>query len=204
MPRQSQTLLIGESSVARDSPEYSSGPTHFQRYLPKVTVERHGKYTPPSIHRPRDDMPILYQPEDPTVGFKALAAIKAPNRSFIVLNPWLHPSDIFVPQVNNFRASRYVSVVNPQQALIYSAGACIDFGLPTAAAAWSIIFRPDAPDANMTSRLELDGPQTLHRAELRAAIGAMQYRNWNSEGFRSLVIATNSDYVVRGATEWAW
>lgn len=175
-----------------------------QRYLPKTIVERHSKYTPPSVHRPREEIPVLYQPEDPTQGFKSLPAIKNPNRVFVVLNPWLHPSDIFVPHVNTYRAARYVSVTNPQQVLVYTAGACIDYGLPTARAAWSFIFRPDAPDANISMRLEMDGPQTLHRAELRAAIGALQYREWNKEGFRSIVIATNSDYVFRGATEWAW
>ena len=184
-------------------------------------VERSSKYTPPSVHHPTVDMVVLYQvslschapqkystnilqPEDPTVGFKSLPAVKNPNRSFIVLNPWLHPSDVFVPHVNNFRASRYVNVLNPLQALVYVAGACTDYGFPTARGAWSLIFRPEAPEANVACRLEQDGPQTLHRAELRGAIAALQYRNWNSEGFRSLVIATNSDYVVRGATEWAW
>ena len=97
-----------------------------------------------------------------------------------------------------------MSVTVPTQVLLYTAGACIDYGLPTACAGWSLIFRPDAPDANVSARLELDGPQTLHRAELRAAIGAMQYRSWNTEGVRSVVIATNSDYVVRGGTEWVW
>lgn len=133
-----------------------------------------------------------------------MSSIKNPQRAFLVLNPWLHPSDIFVPHINDFRAARYVSVMNPQQALLYTAGACIDYGLPTARAAWSLIFRPEAPEANIACRLEQDGPQTLHRAELRGAIGAMQYRSWNSEGFRSIVIATNSEYVFRGATEWAW
>lgn len=147
---------------------------------------------------------LVIQPEDPTIGFKSLPSIKNPQRTFLVLNPWLHPSDIFVPHVNNFRAARYVSVMNPQQALLYTAGACIDYGLPTARAAWSLIFRPEAPEANVSCRLEQDGPQTLHRAELRAVIGALQYRNWNSEGFRSIVIAINSEYVFRGATEWAW
>jgi ribonuclease HI len=97
-----------------------------------------------------------------------------------------------------------VNVLNPQQVLVYVAGACIDSGLPTARAAWSLIFRPEAPDANVGCRLEQDGPQTQDRAELRGVIAALQYRNWNTEGFRSLVVATNSDYVIRGATELVW
>lgn len=200
-----QLTLIGESSVARDSADYTSNLAPQPRnYFPKNMVERSGKYTPPSVHRPTSDMLVLYQPDDPTVGFKSMSSIKNPNRAFIVLNPWLHPSDIFIPHVNNYRAARYVNVLNPQQVLVYVAGSCIDYGHPSARAAWSLIFRPEAPEANVTCRLEQDGPQTQHRAELRGAIAALQYRQWHTEGFRSFVIATNSDYVVRGATEFAW
>ncbi|KAF5535179.1 ribonuclease H [Fusarium napiforme] len=47
---------------------------------------------------------------------------------------------------------------------------------------------------------------SFNRAELRAIIGALRYRNWASEGFTTLVLATDSEYVVKGATEWiqAW
>jgi ribonuclease HI len=138
------------------------------------------------------------------MGFKAMGSIKSPVRKFVVLNPWLHPSDVFVPQVNDYRAARYISVMNPQQVLLYVGGACYDYGKGGTRAAWSLVFRPDAPDANVTCRLERDGPQTQQRAELRGVIAALQYRAWNSEGFRSIVIATNSEYVIHGATEWAW
>lgn len=33
-------------------------------------------------------------------------------------------------------------------------------------------------------------------------IGALRYRAWSGEGFKSLVIATDSEYVVEGATRW--
>jgi ribonuclease HI len=57
--------------------------------------------------------------------------------------------------------------------------------------------------------LEKEGPfgepslQTSNRAELRAVIAALRFRAWQGEGFKSLVIATDSEYVVEGATNWA-
>jgi ribonuclease HI len=33
-------------------------------------------------------------------------------------------------------------------------------------------------------------------------IAALQYRVWYGEGWKKLVIATDSEYVVKGATEW--
>ena len=43
---------------------------------------------------------------------------------------------------------------------------------------------------------------TSNRAELRAVIAALRFRAWDVEGFRSIVIATDSEYVVEGATRW--
>ena len=60
-----------------------------------------------------------------------------------------------------------------------------------------------------SGRLEKKGPfgegalQTSNRAELRAVIAALRFRYWPGEGFHTLVIATDSEYVVEGATNWA-
>ncbi len=60
----------------------------------------------------------------------------------------------------------------------------------------------------VSGRLENKGPfgddsvATSNRAELRAAIAALRLYNWRSAGFGSLVIATDSAYVVDGATDW--
>jgi ribonuclease HI len=57
-------------------------------------------------------------------------------------------------------------------------------------------------------RLESRGPtgeavtQISNRADLRAVIGAIGFRMWHNEGCQRLVIATDSSYVVDGATEW--
>lgn len=48
-----------------------------------------------------------------------------------------------------------------------------------------------------------DSDQTSNRAELRAVIAALRFRYWPGEGFHTLVIATDSEYVVQGSTKWA-
>lgn len=61
----------------------------------------------------------------------------------------------------------------------------------------------------MSARLESKGPfgdpgaQSSNRAELRAVIAALRFRNWASEAYKTLVIATDSEYVSIGATAWA-
>lgn len=46
---------------------------------------------------------------------------------------------------------------------------------------------------------ECDGtPQTADRAQLRAVLVALGPRNWHREGFTTVVVATDSEYVVRG------
>jgi ribonuclease HI len=60
----------------------------------------------------------------------------------------------------------------------------------------------------MSRRLEAQGPfgdpsrQTSNRAELRAVLAALQFRNWAGEGFGTVVFATDSEYVAKGATQW--
>jgi len=44
--------------------------------------------------------------------------------------------------------------------------------------------------------------QTSNRAELRAIIAALRLRYWAEEGFKTIVIATDSSYAVEGATAW--
>jgi len=43
---------------------------------------------------------------------------------------------------------------------------------------------------------------TSNRAELRAAIAALECRFWGTEGWTHVTIATDSTYVVNGITEW--
>lgn len=70
----------------------------------------------------------------------------------------------------------------------------------------------NGPGNETRARLENHGPfggpaepQTSNHAELRAVIAVLRFRNWSSwgEGFKSIVVATDSEYVANGATIWA-
>ncbi|KAI1166124.1 hypothetical protein F5B18DRAFT_607341 [Nemania serpens] len=56
--------------------------------------------------------------------------------------------------------------------------------------------------------LEQTGPggeyhvASSNRTKLRAVIAALQFREWQEEGWRRIVLATDLEYVVFGATRW--
>jgi ribonuclease HI len=108
------------------------------------------------------------------------------------------------------RVTRFIHRDDPKTLLIYTDGACLNNGQENPRAGWAFIFRPRKPNATtcISGRLENRGPfgddhsQTSNRAELRAVIGALRFRYWNGEGFTRLVFATDSEYVVKGATAW--
>ncbi|KAJ3580272.1 hypothetical protein NPX13_g301 [Xylaria arbuscula] len=79
-------------------------------------------------------------------------------------------------------------------------------------AAWAVVHGPGLngkPALVGSGRLENEGLfgdpniQTSNRAELRAVIAALRLRRWSGEGFRTIVIATDSEFVTVGCTEWA-
>ncbi|KAE8341835.1 hypothetical protein BDV24DRAFT_163058 [Aspergillus arachidicola] len=120
------------------------------------------------------------------------------------------PQSLFPPGIITSASphvSRFIHRTNPKQFLIYTDGACLDNGGANPKAGCGIIFKPD--DAGyLRFPLENEGPtgeahpQTSNRAELRAVIAALRFRFWTGEGFNSLVIATDSEYVVEGVTSW--
>jgi ribonuclease HI len=107
---------------------------------------------------------------------------------------------------------RFIRKTNPHQIIIWTDGACINNGQANPSAGCAFVYRTAAikPKVNayISFRLETQGPagkvepQTSNRAELRAVIAALQFRRWDGEGWKSLVIATDSEYVALGATEW--
>ncbi|KAF6824647.1 RNase H domain protein [Colletotrichum plurivorum] len=124
------------------------------------------------------------------------------------------PQELF-PRRRTTRATpsveRFVHRHDASEFLIYTDGACFDNGAAHARGGCSFVFKPaDARNENggYAFRLEergLDGEtyrHTSNRAELRAVIAALRYRRWRDEGFKKLVIATDSTYVVNGATTW--
>lgn len=60
--------------------------------------------------------------------------------------------------------------------------------------------------------LEQKGPRgdvhrhTSNRAKLRAVVAALDFRPWHGEGWQAVVVVTDLEYVVHGATRWlpAW
>ncbi|KAH7020754.1 uncharacterized protein B0I36DRAFT_25331 [Microdochium trichocladiopsis] len=128
--------------------------------------------------------------------------------------PLATPQQLFKSMsINASGLHRFVCRNDATQALVYVDGACANNGQQNATGGWAVVqspglCRPDAQPDVISARLEDKGPfdvcgvATSNRAELRAAIAALRECNWVEEGFRSLVIATDSTYVVDGATRW--
>lgn len=128
--------------------------------------------------------------------------------------PSATPMDVFRGDNTRLRFCRYIHRNDPTQGLIFTDGACLDNGQAHARAGWAFITGPRGDvngkvvDGRNKGRLETRGPfgdegaQTSNRAELRAVIAALCFRHWPGEGFKTMVFATDSAYVVDGATEW--
>ncbi|KAK1752201.1 ribonuclease H1 [Echria macrotheca] len=131
---------------------------------------------------------------------------------FALANTSISPSRLFsgrwVPCTN---VVRYTLPTDTTTVLIHTDGACLGNGQANPRAGWAFWHASSSTGDPLTAdgRLERKGPfgddslQTNNRAELRAVIAALRYRNWPGEGIRTLVIATDSAYVVEGATTWA-
>ncbi|QKX63302.1 uncharacterized protein TRUGW13939_10471 [Talaromyces rugulosus] len=142
------------------------------------------------------------------------------------------PQELFSPAlgINSIPVvRRFINRRDATQVLVFTDGACLNNGGTNPQAGCAFFFRPaqnggekekgqrkkrDIPDqppnteGYVSFHLEKKGPfgdpslQTSNRAELRAVIAALRFRVWNGEGFRSIVIATDSEYVAEGATTW--
>ncbi|KAI8234272.1 Ribonuclease H [Colletotrichum sp. SAR 10_99] len=131
-------------------------------------------------------------------------------------NDALSPVEHFPPGGSTMpHMMRFVNRYNKSEALIYTDGACLDNGAAKARGGCAFVFKPPHSEKQsgvVSLRLEDRGPDgeiqhTSNRAELRAVIAALRFREWyDDEGFKSVVIATDSTYVVNGATDWvrAW
>jgi ribonuclease HI len=90
-------------------------------------------------------------------------------------------------------------------------GACLKNGQSDPRASWAFFQGEDLDGEPLvvSGRLEKRGPwgdegrQTSSRAELRAVLAGLRFRPWHDEGFKTAVFATDSLYVVEGATKWA-
>ncbi|KAK5019807.1 hypothetical protein LTR16_000253 [Cryomyces antarcticus] len=93
---------------------------------------------------------------------------------------------------------RYIARFDAKRLLIFTDGACSNNGSYDARGGCVVSFALE--DTGPTGEAHA---HTSNRAELRAVIAALQYRTWSKERFQSLVIATDSEYVVKGATVWS-
>ncbi|KAK3290992.1 uncharacterized protein B0H64DRAFT_411105 [Chaetomium fimeti] len=107
--------------------------------------------------------------------------------------------------ISGGQSVRFISSHDPQTVLLYVDGACTNNGQPNPRGGWAVVY---GPTDSASGRLEDKGPfgddsvATSNRAELRATIAALRVRDWKQEGFSTIVIATDSSYVVDGATSW--
>ncbi|KAJ7937058.1 ribonuclease H-like domain-containing protein [Mycena leptocephala] len=103
---------------------------------------------------------------------------------------------------------RFVPAVSvPKTMMIYTDGACSFNGLDSPRGGFAFVFNR-SPGGKCSSALEQKGPDgqihvhTSNRAELRAVIAALKFRAWRGEGWKRIVIVTDSEYVGKGATTW--
>lgn len=122
-------------------------------------------------------------------------------RRFHPSPPTSEPKDLYVEATHHGSppSVRFIRKDNPREALIYIDGACSNNGTSHARAGFGVIW---GPRHHLSGRLEGQDPETSNRAELRAAIVALGLRAWNGEGFDKVVLACDSEYVVKGISEW--
>ncbi|KAK4230170.1 putative rnase h domain protein [Podospora fimiseda] len=132
-------------------------------------------------------------------------------------------ASMFAPRLINAMDSRLIlerfvlrrrhvpSIGSLKTMLMFTDGSCLANGMADPRAGWAFIFRTGSKGM-VSGVLEQKGPDgelhiaTSNRAELRAVIAALEFRSWWGEGWERIVIATDSEYVVNGATSWlrAW
>ncbi|KAF8914384.1 ribonuclease H-like domain-containing protein, partial [Gymnopilus junonius] len=101
---------------------------------------------------------------------------------------------------------RYCHIDNYRIMLIQTDGACLDNGgqggrIPRAGAAF-VYGPPKMADSGIKEITLEPENATSNRAELIAVIEALKYsKEWDIDCDK-LVIATDSEYVVKGSTEW--
>ncbi|KAI0968019.1 ribonuclease H-like protein [Xylaria arbuscula] len=121
------------------------------------------------------------------------------------------PLELFPVKATCGRFTRYIHRSKARCVLIFTDGACLNNGQANPKAGWALVHGPalaGQPVLIASGRLEDKGPfgdsgiQSSNRAELRAVIAALRLRNWFGEGFDTIVVATDSEYVTTGSTVW--
>lgn len=168
------------------SPSNPASATHHHSTLSRVKPPATATATSTSAAANLPPVPRFYPPSDTrSIGDVFDACFGSPSKS--------------IP-------GRYIGRLDPRMVLVRVDGACSSNGSISAKGACGVFYRPTDP--NVAFALEKCGPtgervvHTNNRAELRAAIAAIDVRPWKRENFDTLVVATDSAYVVNGATGW--
>ncbi|TQV90937.1 ribonuclease H1 [Cordyceps javanica] len=123
----------------------------------------------------------------------------------------LPPMELFSGRFRFMNVLRCTYPNDDSKLLIMTDGACLNNGQanPKAGFAFFQGLTMEGQPLVVSNRLEKQGPwgddalQSSNRAELRAVIAALRLRYWPGEGFKTVVVATDSEYVVEGSTRWA-
>ncbi|KIJ98253.1 hypothetical protein K443DRAFT_133512 [Laccaria amethystina LaAM-08-1] len=107
----------------------------------------------------------------------------------------------FVPN-HSRNPARWECTHDDRRILIFTDGAAPNNGRPNVRAGCGVVAGP-SPDSRYAFPLEYDDFHQLasNRAELRAVEAAIKL-DLKKEGIKTIVIATDSEYVAKGATEW--
>ncbi|TPX10052.1 uncharacterized protein E0L32_001249 [Thyridium curvatum] len=128
--------------------------------------------------------------------------------------PTLSPAELFpLTNVSHTPAKWFISRSDPDKVLVYVDGACSQNEQQKPRGGWAVVCGEFGTGSQphqcvASGRLEEKGPfgdvsvATSNRAELRAVIAALRLYDWGRKGYKSIVIATDSSYVVNGATGW--
>ncbi|TVY84443.1 hypothetical protein LSUE1_G002315 [Lachnellula suecica] len=135
---------------------------------------------------------------------------------------FIPPKSTATPKSLFAERRRFIRIGNPREILIYTSG-CSWYNTKAEIGdelqgGCAFVFRPSVYSAGnaltklgaISFRLEGRGAngnpytETKNRAALRAVVGALQFCDWSADCHKKwsrVVIATNSDFVVQGATE---
>lgn len=96
----------------------------------------------------------------------------------------------------------YLQANNKNVLLIQTDGACLENGMYNPRAGLAFIYGPNTDFQTGCVETTLGREDaTSNRAELKAVISALEHEHWE-EIFGRVVIATDSEYIVKGCTEW--
>ncbi|KAJ7155804.1 ribonuclease H-like domain-containing protein [Mycena filopes] len=126
---------------------------------------------------------------------------------FLFPNRFINTNSSYTRQRFCIRRRFVPAISHLKTMMIYTDGACPNNGSPSARGTYGFVFNstPGGKSAGVLERQGPDGqvyPPTNNRAELRAVLAALGFRGWWGEGWRRIVIVTDSEYVGLGATTW--